>query len=162
MKRLIMIFAVGSILLMSCEDEQDPFPFEKPLGLLAGEKGGSKSWVLEAVTFNGVNKPVTECESDDIYTFYNNDSQKFVITAGGQKCDAGEADVLEEGAWMFSRDGKTIIIASNYVHTTKLVSFFGLSRAANILELTETDFRMEINVVKDGEGAVIVISFNAS
>jgi hypothetical protein len=63
---------------------------------------------------------------------------------------------------MFSLDGKTIIIASNYVHTTKLVSFFGLSRPANILELTETDFRMEINVVKDGEAAVIVISFNAS
>jgi hypothetical protein len=56
---------------------------------LPAKKGGSKSWVLEAVTLDGVNKPVTECESDDIYTFYNNDSQKFVITAGGQKCDAG-------------------------------------------------------------------------
>jgi hypothetical protein len=148
-------------LIIGCKDEDDPFPFEKQIALLAGNENGSKSWVLELLTFNGVVKPVNDCEGDDQYIFYNNDSQQFTIAVGAQKCDAAEPAILEEGAWMIARDGKTIIIATNEVNATKLVSFFGLARAATILELTETTFKMEMNVVKDGDAAIISLSFKA-
>lgn len=162
MKRSLMILIVVSNLVFGCKDDEgDPFPFEKQIALLAGAADGSKSWILESVVLNGVINPVNDCEIDDIYTFYNNDLQQFATTAGAEKCNTTEPEVLEEGAWMFARDGKTMIIATNEVFATKLVSFFGLSRAASILELTETKFKIEMSVVKDGEAGIIGLSFKA-
>jgi hypothetical protein len=166
MKKSLMSLVIISGLLVGCQDEErDPFPFEKQVELLAGKEGGSKSWSLESLKVNGTNASIDECDKDNIFTFYNNDLQEYAITAGAQKCDPSEHDVLEEGAWMFATDGKTLIVAGSKIYEFKTMNYFGLisSKQEKILELTETNFKAEINVVDgvNSESANIIISLKA-
>jgi hypothetical protein len=154
MKRSLIILTLVSVFVSCSDDERDPFPFEKQVELLAGKPNESKTWLLESLTVNGTVATIADCDTDNAYTFYNNALQEYKITPGAQKCDEEELDLFEEGAWMMAKDGKTLIISGNKIYAYKNMNFFGAvsSRPGNILELTETTFRMEINVV-DGVGA---------
>lgn len=166
MKRTLMILGIISSAFVGCEDEErDPFPFEKQIELLAGKKGESKAWLLESLRVNGSIAPIDSCDRDNVYTFYNNDLQQYAITIGAQKCDETEPDLLEEGAWMFAIDGKTMIISGSKIFAYKQMTYFGLisSKPGKILELSETTFKTEINVVdgEDTDAANVIIILKA-
>src|SRR5688572_5641294 len=123
MKRTLMILSIICGLLVSCEDEErDPFPFEKQTELLAGKKGESKTWLLESLHVNGSLAPIDDCDKDNVHTFYNDDSQRYTITSGAQKCDGADPELLEEGSWMFTTAGKTMIISGSKIFKYKQMS----------------------------------------
>lgn len=162
-----MILVVMAGLFAGCGDEErDPLPFESKVTLLAGKRNESKSWILKSAILNGSPLPMPECDKDNTYIFYNSAQQGYEISAGTQTCDSTDPEVFEEGSWAFASDGKTIIISGSKIYAYKSMTFFGLvtSKPATILELTETSFRIEINVV-DGvgnEAANILVSLTAN
>lgn len=154
MKTLSFILLFFSVAITGCKDEDaDPFPFEKQVELLAGKKNESKTWVVESVTVNGNELALEACDADNVFTFYNNDLQEYKLTSGALKCDPAHPTLLEEGAWMFTTDGKMLIISANKTFKVNVMNYFGslTSKPGKVVTLTATNFKTEINVV-DGVG----------
>jgi len=154
MTNLLFFLLLISVAITGCKDDDaDPLPFERQVELLAGKKNESKAWIAESVVVNGNNLKLDSCAADNIFTFYNNDLQEYKLTAGVVKCDPAHPTLLEEGAWMFTTDGKMLIISANKIFQSNFMNYFGLitSKPGRVLELTETNLKTEINVV-DGVG----------
>lgn len=155
MKDSLFIIALLTVAVVGCkDDDEDPLPFEKQVELLAGKKNESKSWIVESVIINGTELYLEACDADNVFTFYNNALQEYQLTSGTLKCDPAHPTLLEEGAWMFTTDGKMIIVSANKIFKTNVMNYFGslTSKPGKVIQLTETHFKTEINVV-DGEGA---------
>jgi hypothetical protein len=167
MKNLLFFLLFCSVAVSACKDDDaDPLPFERQVELLSGKKNESKSWIVESVTVNGSELKLEACDADNIFTFYNNDLQEYKLTSGALKCDPAHPNLLEEGAWMFTTDGKMLIISANKIFKINVMNYFGslTSKPGKVVTLTATNFKTEINVV-DGVGgaaANTVISLKAN
>ena len=167
MKNLLFFLVFLSVAISSCKDDDaDPVPLEeKHVELLAGKKNESKSWIVESVIVNGNELELEACDTDNVFTFYNNALQEYKLTSGNSKCDPAHPTLLEEGAWMFTTDGKMTIISSNKIFHGNVMNFFGslTSKPGKVLELTETKFKTEIVVVDglNGDAVNTVISLKA-
>ncbi|MBA4055166.1 MAG: hypothetical protein C0490_10675 [Marivirga sp.] len=150
----LLFFLLFSVVITGCKDDDaDPLPFENQVELLAGKKNESKTWIVESVTVNGTGLDLEACDADNIFTFYNNDLQEYKLTFGALKCDPAHPTLLEEGTWMFSTDGKMLIISANKTFHVNVMNYFGTltSKPGKVVTLTATNFKTEINVV-DGVG----------
>ena len=126
MKNLLFFLLLLSVAMSGCKDDDtDPLPFEKQVELLAGKKNESKSWIVESVTVNGSELELEPCDADNIFTFYNNDLQEYKLTSGALKCESAHPSLLEEGAWMFTTDGKMLIISANKIFEINVMNYFG-------------------------------------
>ncbi len=166
MKKSLLTLCVIAGAAMGCsDDDRDPLPLEKQATLLAGGKEESKTWTLVSMVVNGTPAPIPECDNDNTITFYNNSLQQYKTTSNTEKCETTEPDVLEEGAWAFSTDGNTVIVSGSKVFAYKQMNYFGLvtAKPGKVLELTETSFVTEINVVDgvDFDAANVVITLKA-
>lgn len=167
MKNLLFYLLFFSVAVISCnDDDADPQPFERQVELLAGKANESKSWIVESVIVNGGELELEPCDADNIFTFYNNALQEYKLTSGALKCGSSIPTLLEEGAWMFTTDGKMLIISANKIFETNVMNYFGslTSKPGKVVELTETNFKTEISIV-DGinqDAANTVISLKAN
>jgi len=155
MKNLLFFSLFVSVAIIGCKDEDaDPLPFERQVELLAGKENESKSWIVESVIVNGSSLTLEACDADNVFTFYNNALQEYKLTSGALKCDPAHPTLLEEGAWMFTADGKMLIISANKIFKINVMNYFGslTSKPGRVLQLTEANFKTEINVV-DGVGS---------
>ena len=106
------------------------------------------------------------CDADNIFTFYNNDLQEYKLTSGALKCDSSVPTLFEEGAWMFTTDGKMLIISANKIFKINVMNYFGnlTSKPGKVVTLTATSFKTEINVVdgvnQDAVNTVISLKTN--
>lgn len=167
MKKTIVTLSMIACAAAGCsDDERDPLPFEKQVELLAGGKDEAKTWSLVSLVVNGTPAPVAECDNDNTVTFFNNSAQQYKITSNAEKCETTEPEVLEEGAWAFSADGNTVIISGSKIFAYKQMNYFGLvtAKPGKVIELTETSFVTEINVVDgvDFDAANVVITLKAN
>jgi hypothetical protein len=164
-KSLFSLFIIACVAVGCSDDDREPLPFERQVELLAGRKDESKTWTLVSLVVNGTPAPILECDNDNTVTFYNNSLQQYKITSNTEKCETTEPEVLEEGSWAFSVDGNTVIISGSKVFAYKQMNYFGLvtAKPGKVLELTETSFVTEINVVDgvDFDAANVVITLKS-
>lgn len=150
MKTPCFFFILLSVAVTGCnDDDSGPLPFERQIELLAGKKNESKSWMVESVSVNGSELALKPCDADNTFTFFNNALQEYKLTSGALKCDSAVPDLLEEGAWMFTTDGKMLIISANKIFEINTMNYFGslTSKPGKVVVLTETNLKAEINVV---------------
>ena len=167
MKNLLFFLLFFSVAIFGCKDDDaDPLPSERQVELLAGKKSESKAWIVESVTVNGSNLELEACDADNIFTFYNNDLQEYKLTSGALKCDPAHPTLLEEGAWMFTTDGKMLIISANKSFKVNIMNYFGVltSKPGKVVTLTATNFKTETTVVDGAGGQSVntVISLKAN
>jgi hypothetical protein len=167
MKKTLILLLSISVAFAGCgDDESDPFPFERQAELLAGRNGASKSWIIESVTVNGNALVMEPCDADNVFTFYNNDLQEYKLTSGASQCDDTHPVLMEEGSWMFTTDGKMLMISASKIFKINVMNYFGsvTSKPGQVVTLTDTSFIMEINVVDGANGQSVntVIAFTAS
>src|SRR5437879_2171082 len=105
------------LLFTSCtKTENNPSAAETNATLLAGPKGGNKTWNLTSATASingGVAQPVTNfpsCELDNIFKFSNDALQSYLQTEGSTKCMSTDSTLVETGSWGFTNDGKSLLI----------------------------------------------------
>ncbi len=138
----------------SCKkDDPKPLQAEVNAKLLAGDFGKSKSWSITGGTFqfsSGSVQPfnVSDCISDNIYTFTNDNSQTYQATEGSTKCAANDPDVVESGTWAFTRDGKMIIILSNNTTNSagSIFSYKGFAFPAEVIQITDASLQIKMTV----------------
>lgn len=117
---------VISVLIVSCSKSSttSPSAAETNATLLAGTKGGSKTWALSSITdaSSAGSQSVTAasgipaCESDNVFKFSYDAAQSYAQTEGATMCNIGQTDpsTVETGNWAFSDDGKSLLIESSY------------------------------------------------
>lgn len=121
-----LMAAVPMVVLLSCSKSSTtpPSAAETNAVLLAGAKGGNKSWNLTSATVSvngGVAQAVTNipaCESDNVFTFSNNATQEYNEAEGATSCASGDPSTIEKGSWAFTDDGKTLLIDATYYPTS--------------------------------------------
>jgi hypothetical protein len=122
-----LLAAAVVALLFSCSKESTPSAAETNSVLLAGAKGGTKSWKIDSLLFskNGAAKQLAGlygCQLDDVYKFSNNDHQDFEHNEGLSKCASTDSTLVENVSWALTSNGKNIefgleIFSQNYILT---------------------------------------------
>ena len=155
-----LLFSVSLFFMMSSCKEDDPQPLkaETQAKLLAGEKGSSKKWKLTIASFqqgSGTSSDISleTCILDNIYEFKNNDDQTYQSTEGDTKCDAADPDIVEEGNWTFTLDGKIIIILPDVVSYSGNALFSILTYPSEVIALTEGGMTLKMTIVNAGTSA---------
>lgn len=158
-----LLLFVMSIVFTSCkEDDPEPLAAETQGVLLAGEKGSSKSWKLTGGTVqenSGTAQTLAfdPCSLDDIFKFTNNDAQDYEMRGGSLKCDDTDADLLEEGTWAFTIDGKMVVILSNRFSFSGL---FGLIAVpSEVVGLTDTTMKLKLVLIDGSDSLTYVLDF---
>ena len=152
-------------LLSSCkEDEPEPLKAETQAVLLAGSKGSSKTWKLSVATYQEASNPsvdfdLTTCILDNIYLFTNNDDQSYRSTEGATRCDAADPDLLEAGNWTFTLDGKILVVLPDEVNYADGALFSFLTYPSEIINLTETNMKLKMNIVELGSSYSYTLTF---
>ena len=152
-------------LVSSCkEDAPEPLKAETQAVLLAGSKGSSKSWKLSVATYQESSNPsvdfdLTPCILDNIYLFTNNDDQSYRATEGATRCDAADPDLLEAGNWTFTLDGKILVVLPDEVNYSDGALFSFLTYPSEILDLTETNMKLKMNIVELGSSYSYTLTF---
>jgi hypothetical protein len=163
-KYFFTLLIVGAFLCACKKEDPKPSVIAIDTNLLAGESGGSKTWLLTSITtvsFTGQTGSVslTSCITDNLYKFSNNGDQTYEVTEGGTKCIPSDPDVIESGNWALSPDGKVVMILSNSIsnQSSTVFSFEGLAFPAEVLNLTDSTFQIQMNYTLT-QGAVSQIS----
>lgn len=165
--RTIALVFIAFFKLISCsEDEPSPSPAEVSAVFLSGEKGKSKSWKRTGTTYQtppGEPGPlvINDCTGDNIFTFSNDDLQSFIQNEGLTKCNDANPDVVESGTWAFTADGKRMIILSGNIPNTtgQVFSYLGLPFPAEVVELSESTFKIRMTVTNFGILAEFIVTF---
>jgi hypothetical protein len=167
MNRKILIYSLTFLslsLIISCKDD-DPEPLQAEVQgkLLAGEKGSSKSWKLTKLVYedsDGTEDYDFEvCFLDNIYKFSNNDSQDYSAVEGTTKCNANDATTIESGTWAFTIEGKIVIILPDLTNNGYGTFFSFLTAPADVIELTETSFKIKIDFNDSGDIYSYIVTF---
>lgn len=131
MRKLFRLMtALPFVVLLSCSKSSTtpPSAAETNAVLLAGTKGGSKSWNLTSATVSlngGIAQAITNipaCESDNVFTFSNNATQEYNEDEGTTQCASTDPKTIEKGSWAFTDDGKTLLIDATYYPTSTQIS----------------------------------------
>jgi len=154
MKSIYSLILFSSVVLItSCsKTETATSAAETNAVLLAGTKGGSKSWHLasvSAVINGGASQPLNNipaCELDNIFLFSNNATQGYTETEGPTLCTSTDPSTLELGSWAFTDDGKSLLIdatvsaTSDQFNAEQDLPFFILSQGEplTVSQLTAT------------------------
>ena len=113
--------------------------------LLTG--GGSKSWRVESLTFNGTPETRDSCEADDFTTF-NKSGNTFTDNPGSITC----GDSPSSGTWALSNSDKVITMTQKGDATT-----------LDINELTENKMILKTSFTdSSGMGTPMVINIIAT
>ena len=154
---------IAILFVTGCNKDEDPVAAEKNAKLLAGSKNKSKTWVLTSLTEKVNTDPVEDlnfgaCFFDNEYTFNNNSNQEFDTIEGLTSCNVDDPELIEEGNWAFSLDGKTLIVSSDNVYSNQsLFSYFVGSAfpfPAEVVTLTSTQLELRM-VLEIGIDTVI-------
>jgi len=117
-----LMAALPVVVLLSCSKSSTtpPSAAETNAVLLAGAKGGNKSWSLTSATVSvngGVAQAITNipaCESDNVFVFSNNTTQDYVENEGATQCATTDPATIEKGSWAFTDNGKSLLIDATY------------------------------------------------
>lgn len=138
MKKLLIIFALLAISLISCDKEND---MKQKLAIENGwilqSASAYPAYVLDDGTrindlMNGL---IKECEKDDIIVF--NTNGKEFKNCGDSLCDGETANDMELGRWEYDVNGDLLLMRLPFHNNYKTT--------ANVIKLT--DDRLEINVI---------------
>ena len=141
-----VLSCVIALMVLSCsKDSAKPSAAESNAVLLAGAKGQSKAWTLSQYTEakNGAaavdyTSQLDAAFSDNIYTFYNNDTQDYQGDEGATKYNSSDPSTMEKGTWAFTDNGKTLLVEGTAYSANYL--FAGISRPFSIANLTSVSF----------------------
>ena len=132
--RKFHVALIGLLILGSCSEEVLPTPYEYTK-IFTGEN--SKTWKLKFLeqTLNGDVEETfnVDCGSDDQYTFYANAERAYKVTTGTKKCDADEADVIDD-SWSFNNASATLTMILPFF-TDSSLPFIVREAKKNKLEL---------------------------
>jgi hypothetical protein len=160
-KGLITFFSVLIIISCTKTETTPPTGADKNATLLAGAKGGSKSWKITSIsqasggstqTITAASGAIPACEADNIFIFTNNATQTYQATEGATTCNTGDPATLESGSWAFTTDGNNLLIdATVYITSTQvastgesLVVFFILSQGEPLTVSAISDSSMTL------------------
>jgi hypothetical protein len=152
-------------ILSSCkEDDPEPLKAETQAVLLAGQKGGNKSWKLIAASSQeGSSAPqnitLEACFLDNVYSFNNNDEQSYQATEGSNKCDPADPNIVEAGHWAFTIDGEIIIVLPNEFTDSYSALFSILTYPCEIVTLTDSGMTLKMNIVDSGTSYSFTLTF---
>ena len=143
----MFILSATIFVFTACSEDADPKPYESQVRLLAGDENKSKSWTIETFTANGQSVTLPDCQKDNVITFSNNKDQAYTFTAGAEKCDEDDGELIEEGSWFFSIDGTKVAINAAKFYRAEGMNFFTAPTAkpGKIIELTETTFKLQLS-----------------
>lgn len=164
MKIVTPLFFAALLIFSSCQDEL--LPAEVKAKLLAGNPGSSKTWKLlnGTVQANGldvVEREIDPCQLDDLFKFINNGDQTYELRGSLLKCDVEDDDLLEAGNWAFTLDGSMVIILSSKTSYTGLFNYWNMPFPAEIVSLTENEFKIRMVVLDDGDTIINIFTFKA-
>ena len=142
----VLLSCVVALMVLSCsKDSAKPSAAENNAVLLAGAKGSSKAWTLSQYTEAKNGGTATDYTSqldaafaDNIYTFYNNDTQDYQGDEGATKYNSTDPSTMEKGTWAFTDNGKTLLIEGSAYSANSL--FASLGRPLAIANLTSVSF----------------------
>lgn len=160
---LFSILVLTAALFTACkEDDPEPLQAEVKGVLLAGEKGGSKTWKLTGGTAQlNSGSPQTlaldPCQLDDTFKFSNNDAQAYEMRGGTSKCDAADPDLLESGTWAFTIDGKVVLVLSNRFSPSGL--FGSIAVPAEVIDLTDSAMKLKMTLIDGSDALTYTLDF---
>lgn len=165
MKIITPLFFVSLLFFSSCQDDE-LLPAEAQAKLLAGNPGSSKTWKLLNGTLqaNGqdvVEREIDPCQLDDLFKFTNNGDQTYELRGGSIKCNVEDDDLLETGNWAFTLDGTMVIILSSKTSFTGLFNYWNMPFPAEIVSLTENEFKIRMVVLDDGDTIINIFTFKS-
>jgi hypothetical protein len=111
MKPIKNILIGLTLLFVACSEELKVTPLDYSK-VFSGET--QRSWKLRSLQVTREGKGtltfgLRDCESDDIYTFYNNPERGYRVTSS-VKCKSTESDVLADTDWSFSNATASLTI----------------------------------------------------
>lgn len=124
---LIRTLALGVVLLVGCQKDEDPQPSKQELLT----KNATKEWTL--TTEREGSKDLfalrKACDRDDILLFKS--TGQFELNEGSSKCDAQYPQIIASGAWSFQTNDTELTVGDE---TYKLVEL-----TAQTLRVSITD-----------------------
>ncbi len=161
----ILIAGLFFGVLSSCkEDDPVPLKAETQAILLAGQKGGSKSWKISTASYQEGSSAATElnldvCILDNIYLFTNNDDQTYKATEGATTCDPTDPNVVEAGNWSFTLDGEILIVLPDEVTYSNSALFSFLTYPSEVVTLTDSGMTLKMNILDSGSPYTYTLTF---
>jgi len=162
LKGLILV-AVASFVISSCtKDKIVPTVAETSGVTLAGAKGSSKSWKLSSASSSqsgGTEQAVAlnTCLLDNVYKFSNNSTQDFQHTEGTIKCTSSDPNIVEDGSWAFTVDGKNLLFDGTPYSSQNLFTTLGTPVVSRIFSRFEHEAFLSY---LDSNNATVVIYLN--
>ncbi|MBS1507285.1 MAG: hypothetical protein JSS79_11625 [Bacteroidetes bacterium] len=153
-------------LVFSCTKETTtPSVADTKGALLAGAKGGSKSWKLlsGSGSKNGGSAQALSfdvCFTDNIYTFTNNAAQSYQATEGAAKCDSADSTIVESGSWAFTGDGKSLLVDGTFF-TPASSLFAGIGVPVTIVQLTSTSLQVSFTLSSSSSSYTYNLTFGS-
>lgn len=165
MKIITPLFLAALLFFSSCQDDE-VLPAEAKAKLLAGNPGASKTWKLinGTIQVNGldvVERDIDPCQLDDLFKFTNNGDQTYELRGSFLKCNEDDDELLETGNWAFTLDGSMVIILSDKTSFTGLFNYWNMPFPAEVISLTENDFKIRMVVLDDGDTIINIFNFKA-
>jgi len=115
--RILSLVLFLSIAVACSKSDPAPLKAQTNAVLLAGDKGKSKIWKIATINVasgsSSSNVQLLACQTDNEYTFSNNDAQSYSAAEGVAKCDPSYPVTIETGTWAFTLDGLTLIVSAD-------------------------------------------------
>lgn len=145
--KLLSLVLLLAIMHGCREDEPIPTDAESQAMLLAGKKGASKTWKLVGGTAQEEDElpqsfVFQDCLLDNTFIFRNNSIQSYDNNEGASKCNSSDPEIIENGNWAFTANGKIVIVVANEINIFSQSIFGRLSLPGNIVNFTETELKI--------------------
>jgi hypothetical protein len=140
-----MIFTA---ILNSCSESVEPKPYVYSQ-IFTGKT--SKTWKLDRLVFREKGQQdeilgLSNCEKDDLYTFYANDEKLFEVDNGNVACASGEDDdgLLVSYTWEFNQANASLSMVTPHIFGYYFIPFI-------VKDANNKDMELEVFLDEDAK-----------